>query len=54
MCSLYHYTIGCCDNPDSIEPLRPELGLDRPLAQLYECNWQVRVCVWAGVRVCSE
>ncbi|XP_064395206.1 2-oxoglutarate dehydrogenase complex component E1-like isoform X3 [Halichondria panicea] len=41
---LERFLQGCCDNPDSIEPLRPELGLDRPLAQLYECNWQVVNC----------
>ncbi|XP_064382845.1 2-oxoglutarate dehydrogenase complex component E1-like isoform X2 [Halichondria panicea] len=41
---LERFLQGCCDNPDSIEPLHPELGLDRPLAQLYECNWQVVNC----------
>ena len=40
---LTHIPTGCSDNPGCTDPLnRPELELETPLAQLYDCNWQVR------------
>ena len=42
---------GCADDPDSYEPHHPELELDLPLAQLYDCNWQVCAFVCMCVRV---